>query len=190
MFKILDQLLDILQGNRIVVAGPYTTNTAMALQPLEQLLIGTSQERLLLLGISAMHTEANVHSASDALVRDDAVHLRVLVQYAVDEVCLAVGNVLLARDLKSTVGGDEVSHDLTGDPQVEDRKGVVEGVVFCDGGVVEDRGPGHASDVQTVKEGCRGSCCLRGEKRFLDNGDCDTGDTDVLLGAALSKPVR
>jgi len=185
VLEVLDQLLDVLHGNRIVVAGPHTTDAAVALQTLEHALVSSSQELLLLLSISAVNAEANVHSAANALVRDNAVHLRVFVQHTVDKVGLVVGNRFLARNLLCAVCIDEVGHDLAGDPQVEDGKGVVEGVILGDGGVVKNHGAWETSDVQTVKEGCWGSCDLRGKEGFLDYDDGNTGNTDVLLSAAL-----
>lgn len=185
ILEILGQLLDVLHRNRIVVTGPHTTDAAMTLQTLEHALVSPSKELLLLLSIPAVNTKADVHSAADALVRDNAVHLWVLVQHAVDKVGLVVGNLFLARDLLCAVCIDEVGHYLAGDPQVEDGKGVVEGVVLGDGGVVKHHGAWKTSDVQTVEKGCWRRCDLRGKKGFLDDNDGNTGNTDVLLSAAL-----
>ena len=185
VLEILGQFLDVLHRNRIVVAGPHTTDTAVALQTLEHALVGSSQERLLLLSVTAVHTEADVHSAANALVRDNAVHLRVLVEHAVDNISLAVGNLFLTGNLLCAVCVDEVGHDLAGDPEVEDGERVVEGVVLRDGGVIEHDGAWKTSNVQTVEKGCWGCGGLRGKEGFLDDGDGDTGNTDVLLSAAL-----
>lgn len=186
ILEILDQLLDVLQRHRIVVAGTHTTHTPVALQPLEHALVSAGQKLLFFLSVSAVHTEADVHPAPNALVRDDAVHLRVLVQRPVDEVGFAVGNLFLTSDLLCTVRVDEVGHDLAGDPQVEDGEGVVEGVVLRDGGVVEHHGSWETTDVQPVEECSWGCGRLRGEEGFLDDGDGDTGHTNVLLGTSLS----
>lgn len=185
VLKILGQLPDVLQRNRIVVAGPHTTHAAVALQTLEHALVSSSQELLLFLSISAVYTEADVHSAANTLVRDDAVHLRVLVQYTVDKVGLAVCDLLLTRNLLCAIRIDEVRHDLAGNPQVEDGEGVVEGVVLRDSSIVEHNGAWETSDVQTVEERCGRCCGLRGKEGFLDDDDGDTGHTDVLLSAAL-----
>lgn len=147
VLEILGQFLDVLHRNRIVVAGPHTTDTAVALQTLEHALVGSSQERLLLLSVTAVHTEADVHSAANALVRDNAVHLRVLVEHAVDNISLVVGNLFLTRNLLCAVCVDEVGHDLAGDPEVEDGERVVEGVVLRDGGVIEHDGAWKTSNV-------------------------------------------
>jgi hypothetical protein len=85
----------------------------------------------------------------------------------------------------STEDTHQVSHDLAGNPEVEDGEGVVERVVLGDGGVVQDDGAGETTDIQTVQE-CGGrSRGLRGEQVLADNGNGDTSNTDILLGAAL-----
>jgi hypothetical protein len=74
---------------------------------------------------------------------------------------------------------------LTGDPEIEDREGVVEGVVLSDGRVIENHWAGETADVQAVEKGGWRSSSLRREEVLADDGNGDTGDTDVLLSAAL-----
>lgn len=185
VLKILHQLLDVLQRDCVVVAGTHATNAAMALETLKQPLLSTGNKLLLLGIVTAADTEANVHPAADALVGDNPVHLGVLVQSAVDEGRLLVGDLLLAADLLDTKGGHQVGHDLAGNPEVEDGEGVVERVVLGDGGIVEHDGAGQATNVQSVQQSSGGSRSLRREKVLADNGDSDASDTNVLLGAAL-----
>lgn len=75
---------------------------------------------------------------------------------------------------------EERAHDFARDPDAEDREGVVEGIVFGDGGPVEDGGGGP--DTDGVEEGGR---CLRGEEGFAEDDDGGVGYADVFLGAAL-----
>lgn len=185
VLEVLHQLLDILQRHGIVVARTHTTNTAVALETLQKALLSTGNELLLLGVIAATDTEANVHPAANALVGNDPVHLGELVQSAVDEVRFLVGDLLLAADLLSTKCGHEVGHDLAGDPEVEDGEGVVERVVLGDGGIVQHDRAGEATDVQPVQQSSGRGCGLGREKVLANNGDSDTGDTNVLLCAAL-----
>ena len=67
-------------------------------------------------------------------------------------------------------GGEDAAHDFAGDPDAEDGQRVVEGVVFGDGGVVED--DGGAPDADGVEEGeGRG----RGEEVFADDDEREVG---------------
>lgn len=157
----------------------------MALETLKKALLSTGNELLLLGVVTTADTEANVHAAADALVGNDLVHLGVLVQSAVDEVRLLVGDLLLAADLLRTEDAHQVGHDLAGNPEVEDGEGVVKRVVLGDGGIVEDDGAGETTNVQPVQQSSGGSRGLRGEKVLANDSDGDTGDTDVLLGTAL-----
>lgn len=113
----------------------------MSLQPLEQPLLGSSQELLLLLSITAVDAETKVHTAPDTLVRDDVVDLGILVQNTVEDLGLAVGDLFLTADLLHTISLDEFGHDLAGNPQVEDGECVVQGVILRDGRVVEYDAP-------------------------------------------------
>lgn len=157
----------------------------MALETLKKALLSTGNELLLLGIVTTADTEANVHAAANTLVGNDPVNLGVLVQSAVNEVRLLVGDFLLTADLLSTEDVHQVGHDLTGNPQVEDGESVIEGVVLGDGGIVEHDGAGQATNVQPVQQSSGRSGSLRREEVLADNSDSDTGDTDVLLGAAL-----
>lgn len=157
----------------------------MALETLKKTLLSTGNKLLFLDIVTTADAEANVHAAADALVGNDPVHLGVLVQSAVDEVRLLISDLLLAADLLSTEDTHQVSHDLAGNPEVEDGEGVVERVVLGDGGIVEDDGAGETTNVQAVQESSGRSRGLRGEKVLANDSDGDAGDTDVLLGAAL-----
>lgn len=157
----------------------------MALQALEKPLFSARQKLLLLGVISAADAEANVHPAAHALVGNDAIHVRVLVQGSVDELRLLVGDLFLSTDLLRAKRSHEVGHDLARNPEVEDGERVVKGVVLGDGGIVEHDRAREATNVEPLQESSGGSCGLRREKVLADNGDGDTGDTDVLLCAAL-----
>ena len=185
VFEVLHQLLHVLQRNCIVVAGTHAANAAVALETLEQQLLGTGQKCLLLGVISAANAEANVHSAADTLVGHHSVHLGVLVQGTIDELRLFVGDLFLSTDLLHTECAHKVSHDLASNPKVEDGKSVVKGVVLGDGGIVEHDGTGEATNVQPVQKRRGRSGSLRREKVLANNCNGDTGDTDVLLCAAL-----
>lgn len=65
------------------------------------------------------------------------VDFRVSFKSGVDERGLLLGDGLLAVDLGG-VGGEEALEDQAGNVDVEDGEGVVEGLVLCNGGVVED----------------------------------------------------
>jgi len=185
VLEVLHQLLYVLQGNCVVVAGAHTANAAVALETLEEALLGTCQELLLLRIISAVDAEADVHAATDALVGHNPVHLGVLVQSSVDEIGLLIGNLLLPADLLLSEGRDKVGHDLARNPEVEDREGVVEGVVLSDSSIVKNNGPRETTNVQPVQKGRRGSCGLRGKKVLANDGNGDSSNTDILLSAAL-----
>jgi hypothetical protein len=157
----------------------------VALEALEKTLLSTCDERLLLGVISTADAETDVHAAADAGIGDNLVYLGVLVQSTVDKLCLFVGNLLLAADLLGAELGHQIGHDLAGDPEVEDGEGVVEGVVLCNGRVVEYDRAGETADVQSVEKGGGRSRGLGREEVLADDGDGDTGDTDVLLSAAL-----
>ena len=157
----------------------------MALEALEKTLLSASDELLLLCIIAAANTEADVHAATDVGIRHNLVHLRELVQGTVDELRLLVGNFLLPADLLSAEFGHEVSHDLASDPEVEDGEGIVEGVVLGDSGVVKNDWAGEAANVQPVKESRGTSRGVGREKILANDGNSDTGDTNVLLCAAL-----
>lgn len=157
----------------------------MALETLQEALLSSGNELLLLGIVATADTEANVHAAANALVGNDPVHLRVLIQSAVDEVRLLVGDLLLSADLLSTEDRHEVGHDLAGNPEVEDGEGVVERVVLGDGGIVQHNGAGETTDVQPVQQSSGRGRGLRGEKVLANDSNSDAGDTDVLLCAAL-----
>ena len=110
----------------------------MALEALEKTFLSASDELLFLRIITTADTEADVHAAADANIRDNLVHLRELVQSTVDKLRLLFGDFLLPADLLGAKLGHQVGHDLTGNPKVEDGEGVVEGVVLCEGCVVEN----------------------------------------------------
>ena len=185
VLEVFHQLLHILQRDRIVVASAHTANTAVTLKTLEQALLSTCDERLFLRVISTANAEADVHTTADTGVGNNLVHLRVLIQSTVDKLCLFVGDLLLAADLLGAELGHQIGHDLAGDPEVENREGVVEGVVLCDGSVVEYDWAWETADVQSVEKGGRRSRGLGWEEVLADNGDGDTGNTDVFLSTAL-----
>lgn len=185
VFQVLDQLLNVFEGHSIVVARTHTTNAAMALQTLERTLLSTSNELFLLGIVPATDTETDVHAATDGLVRNDLIDLGVFVQGAIDESRLLVGNLLLTANLLGTEGVYEITHHLASNPEVEDGEGVVEGIVFGDGGIVEHNGPRKTSNVQSVQQSRRRRGSLWGQKIFANNDNGDTSDTDVFLGTAL-----
>lgn len=185
VFEVLHQFLHIFQRNRVVVAGTHAAYTPVALEALEKTLLSTCNELLLLDLVAAVDAEADVHAAADAGVRNNLVHLRVLVQDTVDKLGLVVGDGLLAADLLGAELGHKVSHDLASNPEVKDRKGVVEGVVLRDSGVVEHDRTRETTNVQAVKESRGRSRGLGREEILANNGNGDASDTNVLLRAAL-----
>jgi hypothetical protein len=185
VLEVLHQLLHVLQRNRIVVAGAHAAYTAVTLEALKKTLLSASDERLLLCVIAAANAEADVHAAANAGVRNNLVHCRVLVQSTVDELGLLVGDFLLTADLLGAELVQQVGHDLAGDPEVEDGESVVKGVVLCNGSVVEDNWAGETADVQSVKESRGRSGGLGREEVLANDGNGDTGNTDILLCATL-----
>lgn len=157
----------------------------MALEALEKTLFSASDELLLLCIITAADTEADVHAAADASVRNNLVHLRELVQSTVDKLCLLVGYFLLPANFLSAELGHQVGHDLAGNPEVEDGEGVVEGIVLCGDCVVENYWAGKTANVQPVEESRGRSRGLGREEILANDGNGDTGDTNVFLCAAL-----
>ena len=185
VLEVLHELLHVLQRNRIVVAGAHTAYTAVALEALEKTLLSASDELLLLCIVAAANTEADVHAAADAGIRHNLVHLRELVQGTVDKLRLLVGDFLLPADLLSAELGHQVGHDLAGDPEVEDGEGIVEGVVLSNSGVVKNDWAGETANVQPVEESRGRSRGVGREEVLANDGNSDTGDTDVFLRAAL-----
>lgn len=157
----------------------------MTLETLEETLLSACDELLLLDVVSAIDAEADVHTAANAGIGHNLVHLRVLIQSTVDELRLLVGDGLLAANLLSAEFGHQIGHHLAGNPEVEDGESVIQGVVLGGGSEVEDHGAGETTDVQSLQESRGGSGGLGREKVLADDGDGDTSDTDVLLCTTL-----
>ena len=157
----------------------------MALQTLQETLLTTSQELLLLGVISTVNTEADVHAAANALVGNDLVHLRVLVQGTVDQIGLLLCDLFLSTNLLGTKLAHKISHNLAGDPEVEDGQSVVKGVVLGDSSVVQHHWAGQTTNVKTVQQASGGSGSVRREQVLANDGEGDTSNTNVLLRTAL-----
>jgi hypothetical protein len=98
----------------------------MTLQTKQAPFLGTREKLLLLLRITSVDSEANIHSAPDCLVWDDLVRVRVAVERRVDGVRLLVGDLLLPTDLLCSKRLNQPSHDLTSDPDIKYGQRVVQ----------------------------------------------------------------
>lgn len=60
-----------MSGNKasLTIAGSDTTHAAVAFQTEQSLLLSTGKECFLLVGVSTMDPEADVHPAADGLIR-------------------------------------------------------------------------------------------------------------------------
>jgi len=185
LIQICHKLLHILHRHGIVIARPNPAHGTMSLQAYEVPLLSSGQEGLLGRLVASAHPEADVHAATHALVRDDGINVGRCVEGGVEDGRFGGADGFLAGYALGGKGGDEVAHDLGGDPEVEDGQSVVEGVVFGHCGVVEHDGAGEAGERELVEQGCRRCEGCRREERFANNHDRDAGYADVLLGAAL-----
>ena len=108
------------------------------------------------------------------------------IQNPVNEFRLFVRDFLLPGDLSRGVGGDETLEDEGGDVEVEDREGVVEGVVGGDGAEGEHYWREGAGGWERWGEGVEeGDGRNGGEEGFADYEDGYAGDAEVFLGAGL-----
>jgi hypothetical protein len=104
----------------LTITGTDATHASVSLQTQQTLLLRTRKEGLLLVCISAVDSEADVHPAAYRLVRDDAVHARVVFKRVVDQPGLLIRDLLLATNALGAVRVYQSGHDLPSYPDVED----------------------------------------------------------------------
>lgn len=93
VLEVLSQLLDVCHWHSIVVAYPDSTHATVAFETLQHSALCAFQE--FLLGGSISSTKANVHSASDVLVRYDLVDTWIFIEDTVDDLGFGVCNSFL-----------------------------------------------------------------------------------------------